>query len=306
MNSIFIRKKGLKNAIKESNKENSGVNNFTSETKIEKPPQTTTKPKRLTRSSSTSKFEPSSQNQSNKYYQKNAIKESNKENSDVNNFTSETKIEKPPQTTTKPKRLTRSSSTSKFEPSSQNQSNKYYQKSKNTSNTSSNNFVSTGTSSTTFQNETNTRRTRSQSRTKAFDNTSTQVKSTRPPRNAAIKKIDTQTVNKNEEHVIAKNFAAINLNENNSQPTLKPTIESRKKQTSVPTIKVDSEKDELSKNDTSSDRKTGKLIINEKDELLNVCCDNKTIYTKSTSTPSGMRRKPLKKLDDISFIGKPE
>jgi len=47
--------------------------------------------------------------------------------------------------------------------------------------------------------------------------------------------------------------------------------------------------------------------INEKNDCLdNVCCDNKKTYTKSTSTPSGLRRKPLKAPHDISIIGKTE
>ena len=211
--------------------------------------------------------------------------------------------------TTKQKRLARSSSTSKFEQSVQNQSKNNNQKLKNISNSSSNDNASTATSSTTIQNETNNnRRTRSQSRTSTFENISSQLKSTRPTRNVAGKKVETQIENKNEENFLTKNFAAININENNNKQTLKSSNEIRKKQTTAPAIKIDSDKDDLSKNNTSTDKKSNnKLVeINEKDELLNVCPDNKTKYTKSTSTPSGMRRKPLKPPQDISFIDKPE
>ncbi len=164
----------------------------------------------------------------------------------------------------------------------------------------------TSTTSTTIENETNSRRTRSQSRTKTFENNTGPVK--RPPRNVVAKKVEAQIETKNnEENLLTNNFAAINLNETNGKQTFKSTNESRKKLTSVPIIKLDSDKEESIKNDAPIEKKTGKLLeINEKDELLNVCCDNKTKYTKSTSTPSGMRRKPLKPPQDISFIGKPE
>ena len=46
--------------------------------------------------------------------------------------------------------------------------------------------------------------------------------------------------------------------------------------------------------------------INGKDDaLVNICCDNKKNYTKSTSTPSGLRRKPLKPPVDVSIITQP-
>jgi hypothetical protein len=49
-----------------------------------------------------------------------------------------------------------------------------------------------------------------------------------------------------------------------------------------------------------------KIDANKPDQILNVKCDNKTKHTASTSTPSGMRRKPLKAPQDVSMIVKPE
>ena len=42
------------------------------------------------------------------------------------------------------------------------------------------------------------------------------------------------------------------------------------------------------------------------DKILNVKCDNRTKHTASTSTPSGLRRRPLKAPQNVSMIGKAE
>ena len=47
-------------------------------------------------------------------------------------------------------------------------------------------------------------------------------------------------------------------------------------------------------------------IEDKPDQILNVKCDNKTKHTASTSTPSGLRRRPLKAPQDVSMICKPE
>lgn len=42
--------------------------------------------------------------------------------------------------------------------------------------------------------------------------------------------------------------------------------------------------------------------INENDVIVNLRCDNKKKHTASTSTPSGLRRRPLKAPQDVSMI----
>lgn len=73
-------------------------------------------------------------------------------------------------------------------------------------------------------------------------------------------------------------------------------------------VKIDESSELLTTNSTATIKGDSFkwMKINEKDEVVNVCCDNKKIYTKSTSTPSGARRKPLKPPPDISFIVQPE
>jgi hypothetical protein len=49
------------------------------------------------------------------------------------------------------------------------------------------------------------------------------------------------------------------------------------------------------------------LNVNKVDPILNnLKCDNKTKHSASTSTPSGLRRRPLKAPVDVSMIDKPE
>jgi hypothetical protein len=78
--------------------------------------------------------------------------------------------------------------------------------------------------------------------------------------------------------------------------------EDNRKRSSLKETKKLSKKEQI-------DKKSVRIIeaINEKNDCLNnICCDNKKTYTKSTSTPSGLRRKPLKAPHDLSIIDKTE
>ena len=52
----------------------------------------------------------------------------------------------------------------------------------------------------------------------------------------------------------------------------------------------------------TNNKRLARVLENEKDVIIDVRCDNKKKYTTYTSTPSGLRRRPLKAPQDVSVI----